>query len=111
MGYEVFVTRAPSHLETKDHPISEAEWLEVAAADPSLRHSDEDYYERRGKSGNTERFHPWLWTGHPDEPPLWFIDGAVQIKNPDDATISKLVQLAGALKARVIGEEGEEYTR
>jgi len=110
VGYELYVTRADSHLETREKPISESEWLAAASADPTLSLSNEDYYERRGPDKTTERFHPWIWSAHPDTPPLWFIDGAINVKNPDPATISKLVELARILKARVIGEEGEEYT-
>ena len=44
-----------------------------------------------------------------DRVPFWFIDGAVETKNPDEATVKKMVQLAKKLKARVIGEENEEY--
>lgn len=111
MGYDLSITRADSFMNTLESPISEEDWLKVAKADPSLRLSTDDYFDRSAADGRTERFHPWLWIEHPEQPPLWFVDGAVTTKNPDDATISKLVQLARALNARVIGEEDEEYTK
>ena len=109
MGYEIYVTRADSHLDTQQHPIPEADWLAVSSKDASLRVSTEDFLDRRLPNGHIERIHPWRWTAHPDEPPLWFIDGALSATSPDNSTVSKLVQLARELNARVIGEEGEEY--
>jgi hypothetical protein len=46
---------------------------------------------------------------HPDRVPFWYLDGAIETKNPDDRTIRKMVELAGRLGARVLGEEDEVY--
>lgn len=110
MGYDLFITRANDHLQTADHPISEEEWQRVAQSDPSLSLSTEDYYDRRGKDGTVERFHPFLWITHPDSPPFMLIDGAIEIKSPDEATILKLVDLAGKLGAHVLDEEDGRYS-
>jgi hypothetical protein len=56
-----------------------------------------------------ERIHPVIWTAHPQQVAFWFHDGAVSLKNPDNATIRKMVELAHKLNARVLGEENEEY--
>lgn len=69
----------------------------------------EDYYDRT-VNGNIERTHPVLWMNHPSHVvPFWFMDGAIDTKNPDKATIKKMVELAGKLNAKVLGEEDEEY--
>ena len=111
MGYEIYVTRADSHLDTQQHPIPEVEWLAVSSRDASLCVSTHDYLDHRSADGRIERVYPWRWTAHPDKPPLWFIEGALRAKSPDKSTVSKLVQLAHELGARVIGEDGEEYVK
>jgi hypothetical protein len=40
---------------------------------------------------------------------LWFGDGELWTKNPDDAALERMIALAGALGARVRGDEGETY--
>ena len=109
MGYDVFITRAGLLNESSQHPIPKVDWRALVQADSSLQVSPGDYYERRTKDGRTERFEMVLWTAHPDRPPFMLIDGAVQIKSPDEATIQKMVEMAGKLGARVVGEEGETY--
>ena len=108
MGYDLYITRAKSWLETEQSPIPQSEWDEVVAADAELEISTEDFYERKGARGD-ERFHAIIWTAHRDRVPLWFIDGAIQTKNPDEATVMKMVQIAKKLKARVIDEDDAEY--
>jgi hypothetical protein len=41
----------------------------------------------------------------------WFdsSDGAVVVKNPDEAVLAKLLAVAGHLGARVVGDDGEVY--
>lgn len=108
MGYDLYVTRAKSWLEREESPIPRSEWDKVVAADPELEVSAVDFYQRKVKR-KTERIYPVIWTKHRDRVPLWFIDGAIETKNPDEATVKKMVQIAKKLKARVIGEENEEY--
>jgi len=109
MGYDVFITRAENSNESVQHPISEADWKALLQSDSSLEASPTDYYERHTQDGRTERFQMVLWTAHPDRPPFMLVDGAVQIKSPDEATIQKMVEMAGRLRARVVGEGGEVY--
>jgi hypothetical protein len=108
MGYNLYITRANSWLDTKKVPISKLEWESVVASDPSLKLSTQDYYDRM-MHGKIERVHPVLWTSQTDQVPLWFIDGAIDTKNPDKATTIKMVELARRLNAKVLGEEDEEY--
>ena len=89
MGYLVYITRAPSHSETEQFPIHLNEWRQVADHDSELAPSVDEWYERRAKGGGVERFHPWKYTNHPHEPSLWFMDGAIHVKSPDQVTIAK----------------------
>lgn len=106
MGYEIYITRAPSHLQTTEFPISANEWRDVAEVDHELLYATDHWYDRRVGSGPIERFHPWLYVKHPKSPALWFIDGAVSTKSPDQATIAKMVALATKLDAIVLDENG-----
>ena len=109
MGYDVFITRAEHPNESSQHPIPEEDWSALLQSDPSLQVSPTDYYERRAQDGRMERFQMVVWTTHPDRPPFMLVDGTVQIKSPDEETIQKMVEMAGRLRARVVGEEGEVY--
>ena len=109
MGYDVFITRAEHPNVSSQHPIPEADWNALLQSDPSFQVSPTDYYERRAQDGRTERFQMVVWTTHRDQPPFMLVGGALQIKSPDEETIQKMVEMAGRLRARVVGEEGEVY--
>jgi hypothetical protein len=51
------------------------------------------------------------WTAHPDGKRrcFWFHRGAISTKNPDMATLGKMLQLSERLNACVRGEEAEIY--
>ena len=53
------------------------------------------------------------WTAHPrgDSRCFWFERGVITTKNPDRATLDKMLQLAERLNACVRGEESEMYRR
>lgn len=109
MGYDVYITRASDWLDRETFPIPEKEWMIVVQSDPSLQISKEDYFDRTTKEGNIERLRPVCWKQHPDSVPFWYMDGAIEVKSPDDSTIQKMIEIAKKLNARVIGEDGEEY--
>ncbi len=108
MGYELYITRARSWLETEAAPIPEAEWNAVIISDPELEISLEDYYDRT-KDGVIQRVQPAIWKIHPDRVPFWYGDGAINTKSPDKATICKMAQISQKLRARVLDEADEEY--
>lgn len=94
MGYDIHITRAESSLDSKSFPIPQADWEDVAQADPELEISTQDWFERN-VDGELERIYAVIWTSHPDRAPFWFVDGAITIKSPDNSTIAKMVRLAG----------------
>jgi len=53
------------------------------------------------------------WTAHPkgEERCFWFDQGTISTKNPDVATLDKMLQLADTLAACVRGDDGELYRR
>jgi hypothetical protein len=46
---------------------------------------------------------------HPQKWPLWWSGGEIYTKNPDDVVIAKIVRIAAALGARVLGDNDEIY--
>lgn len=98
MGYDLHITRADTWLDSEAAPITIDEWEEYVRTDPSLRPDEEASPECM------------VWADHPKEPcPLWWSDGEVRCKNPDEPTVAKLVAIAQQLDARVVGDDGEEY--
>jgi hypothetical protein len=52
-----------------------------------------------------------VWTDPKDKSECYFYyqGGEISVKNPEDRIIAKMKTVAEKLKARVIGDEGEEY--
>ena len=89
MGYHVTILRTRG---TRSLPIAGDEIERAAATLPGWR------YDR------AER------TLHADSVlQLWFADGELWTKNPDDKALERMIALANALDARVRGDEGETY--
>ena len=87
MGYHVAIVRTRG---AQALPIAEEEIERAAATLPGWR------YDRAE------------CTLHADGcPQLWWDDGELWTKNPDDATLGRMIALADALGARVRGDEGE----
>jgi hypothetical protein len=100
MGYDLHITRAALWAENDGTRISAEEWLGIVDGDDELTLTPENgpYFAAwRGGSMNAE---PWFdWDA-----------GNVYTKNPDSATLRKMIQLANKLRARVQGDDGEFYT-
>jgi hypothetical protein len=103
MGWVVYITHASKSYETQHQPIAENEWLSVISNDSTLQLSVENYYERSESDGSVKRYHPVLWIEHPNEPRLFFMDGAVHCTSPDERTMIKMVGIARRLGAKVFG--------
>jgi hypothetical protein len=116
VGYDVHITRAEPWYESKSRPIKLDEWLRYIAADAEMRL--DNYAEADVGGGEVLRVESEglaVWTayiGHGlDGNMAWFSfhDGRVIVKNPDDEILAKMRDIAAALKAKVIGDEGEFY--
>jgi hypothetical protein len=97
----LYIHRASEWHNSDRHPITADEWLAVVAGDPELqRDPDKEYLVR--------------WSGPCRYPGgTWFnwSEGGVYTKNPDRATLAKMLELARKLGARVQGDHGEFYNR
>jgi len=99
MGYDLHVTRKEFWADPEGPIISLDEWLAYVARDPDLAPD----WENPGPEN--ARF-----VTHPDQWPIWlYKSGEVYTKNPDARVIAKLVQIANALGARVLGDDNEMY--
>jgi hypothetical protein len=100
LGYDLHVTRKTSWADDDGPSISLEEWLEYAAKDPDLRQDEENPGSENWKILLPEGSWP-LW---------WDARGELVTKNPDPAAVAKLVRIASALGARVLGDDDESYT-
>jgi hypothetical protein len=105
VGYDLHVTRGDGK------PIAEAEWRAYVAADPELELTG--VADASTSEGTLRYESPGLarWRHHPDGEQVWFDfrHGEVMVKNPDEATIGKMLMVARALGGQVQGDDGEIY--
>lgn len=108
MGYELHICHTPDWLDAETQPVSREQWDSVVSADPELRVSTDDYFEFRAPDGSTVRVGAVVWHRHGNTP-FWFQRGEITVKNPDDATVVKALELAGRLRCFVVGDDHEQY--
>jgi hypothetical protein len=101
VGWEIHITRAERWPDSDLHPITAEEWLALVEADPELTIDPRD---------NGPYFALWMahWVGGDYAWFDWF-KGAVSTKCPDRKTLGKALEIARQLRARVQGDDGEEY--
>ncbi|HET6575357.1 MAG TPA: hypothetical protein VFG68_17250 [Fimbriiglobus sp.] len=116
MGYDLHITRAQHWTDSKSKPIRLPEWLAYLGSDPEMRLDNVAVAKVKGKpvlAYENEGLAVWTaWSKHePDGNMAWFDhrDSEIVVKNPDEEIIAKMKRIAKALKARVIGDEGETY--
>jgi hypothetical protein len=110
VGYDLHVTRAEDWMDAEQNPIPETEWLAAVQSDAELRVDTDSYYDRRGPNGATVRLHPVAWLGDPSGDTLfWYERGEITTTNPTDEAVAKLKSIASRLRARLVGDDGEEY--
>ncbi|MFJ3405312.1 hypothetical protein [Promicromonospora sp. NPDC090134] len=111
MGYDLHITRS-SAPDGGGPRIGADEWRALVETDAELRLHDGITAALPGGHVLTIPS-PDLaaWSGHPQhaEVPFRFHDGRVTVRNPDEAVLAKMIDLAGALDARVQGDDGEFY--
>ncbi len=115
VGYDVHITRAQHWTESESNPITLDEWLAYIAGDAEMRL---DNFAEAAVGGDTLRYDNdglavWAaFSGHGlDGNMAWFDyrHGAVVVKNPNEEILGKMIRIAAALHANVIGDEGEFY--
>lgn len=116
MGYEIHITRKTEGFDEDGPAISLEGWKAYIASDPEMRL--DGYAEATMENGDvfrTEHDGIAVWTaysGHGvDGNMAWLYPGSggIVAKNPDREILAKMFEIAQALGARVVGDEGEEY--
>ena|SRR5688572_28549165 len=98
MGYDIHLTRREYWSDDGDPEISLAQWIDYVARDPEITPDAED--------PDPENF---IVTVGGENCPLWWDEGELKTKNPPERVIIKLVEVANALGARVLGDDDEIY--
>jgi hypothetical protein len=99
VGYDLHITRADYWAENEGATITRDEWIALATSDRDLFPMPE----------NGDAF---FAVGERDDPHAWFdwFDGDIFTTNPDRGqTLTKMLDLAERLNARVQGDDGELY--
>lgn len=112
MSYALHITRR--HQEGPANSISRGEWLEYLNHDPEFRQIDA-VESINPKTGATIRIPgdalaEWIAQREPG-PTFNYFEGGITVgfRGKDHATLHKMKEVATALDAQVIGQEGEEY--
>lgn len=98
MGYDVHITRKKHWADDTGPEISLLEWVTYITSDRELHADRENPSPENAVYDGVKG--PW---------PLWWHRGEVRTKNPTPEVIGKMVGIARALRAGVMGDEGEKY--
>ncbi len=106
MGYEVHIVRTDSWLEADTDPIRKEDVDRLIAADPELEWSNTHSVDLADEQGKMIHYPMILWQGNPV---FWWCKSEILSSNPQDAQMIKMVKMARALGAKVLGDEMEQY--
>jgi len=102
MGYDLTLTRGRFAWENAGREITADDVRALVAADASLAETS---------AGDDINGIKWLTHPAGADVVFWLLDGNLVVKNPDRPTITRMVDLAARLDARVVGDDGEIYAR
>jgi hypothetical protein len=107
MSYSLHIVRTADWMDAAEFPIVRREVANLVEADPELSWSTTEFMDLRDKNGTIFRLPFIKWQGTSCF--LWRLD-QILCRNPDDAQTAKMIRIAEALDARVVGDHGERYT-
>ena len=106
MAYDLHIVRTKNWLEASTAPITRQDVDALMSRDPELAWSTTDYVDMSDEAGAVTRYPMIVWRG---QPCFWWYRDQIQCSDPDEGQQSKLVQMARALEAFAVGDEGEVY--
>ena len=106
MAYDLHIVRTKDWLEASSAPITKQDVEALIAGDRELAWSTADYVDMTDDAGTVTRYYMITWRG---EPCFWWYRDQIRCSGPDEAQQSKLVQMAQALNAFAVGDDGEIY--
>lgn len=111
MGYDLHITRRDDWWEEGEN-ISESEWRSLVESDATLTLVGS--VSAATPNGSTISYNnPLLaeWRHEGSSIPFDYRSGRVVVKNPDGGILIKMIEIAEILDAKVVGDEGEIYTK
>jgi hypothetical protein len=93
-------------MDASSDSIAKEEVDCVIQADPELAWSQSDYVDMKDEDGTTVRYFMITWRKAPG---FWWYRNKIECKNATKKEIFKMVNIARALRARVVGDDGESY--
>ncbi len=116
MGYDLHITRADDWCESEENAITLDEWLSYVATDQELHLQTHAEVQTPTGTLSCDNEGLAIWsgtqTGGADPENIWFDyrRGRIVVTNPEEHVIAKMIRVADQLKAKVIGDEGEQYS-
>jgi hypothetical protein len=102
MAYDLHIVRSFRWTDASDAPIAKSDVDTLVEADPELAWSTSDFVDMKDHAGAVTRCYLVLWNGTPC---FWWQQDQLLCSGPDDAQVAKLIRVAPALNARVIGDD------
>ena len=99
MGYDLHITRKEHWSDEDGSEISLSEWVKYSQNDSDIKPDPDNPGDENWMIISDS----WSW------PIWWEKNGELRTKNPEPAAIQKLISIAIALDARVLGDDGEIY--
>ena len=106
MAYDIHIVRTKDWTDAASAPITRQDVDALIAADAELEWSTRDYVDMHDDTGAVLRYWMIDWRGRPC---FWWYRDQLQCSGPDQAQQFKLTQMARALNAFVVGDDGEIY--
>jgi len=106
MVYDLHIVRTADWLDAAKNPIAREEVATLIESDRDLEWSATEYVDMKDDTGTVVRFPLIAWRGRSCF--CWYRDQIV-CKDPDRDQTAKMIHIADALNAQVIGDEGEKY--
>ncbi len=119
MGYEIHITRKENwHDEDEALNITQKEWEDYISSDKEMRLDGfSEIVLQDGKVFRTEDPSLAIWTAYSGDGVdhnhawIWLSNGNIDIKNPDQEIINKMLEISAYFGAKVQGDEEEIYTK
>jgi len=102
-GYDLHITRAKDWTESKKTPVTVEEWVQYVKSDSEFHLVQPQDPKGRAKDAI------WIDPKNKQECYFYYSDGAISVKDPDERIIAKMKKVALKLKAKVVGDDGEDY--
>jgi hypothetical protein len=108
MGYDVHVVLTADWTQSESRPITKDAVDRLIASDTTLSWSTTDYVEMSERDGRVVRYFMITWNGVAS---FWWYRSEILCKDPTEAQILKLLDMARAIGGRLLGDDGERYER